>query len=97
MHGPNEQELQELYSSIEEAKADIVGLWSLHYLVDKVKEGHLNAGYILFGSNQLCIYVHNCFIFFICQNLLPKQLEECMYVSFLAGCFRSIRLHEAHG
>lgn len=28
-------ELQELHSSIEEAKADIVGLWALHYLVDQ--------------------------------------------------------------
>ncbi len=29
------QELKETYSAIEEAKADISGLWSLHYLVDK--------------------------------------------------------------
>eukprot|EP00249_Psilotum_nudum_P011812 c23399_g1_i1 orf=388-2739(-) len=60
-------ELQELYSAIEEAKADIVGLWALHYLLD--------------------------------QGLLAEQLEKTMYVSFLAGCFRSIRfgLNEAHG
>lgn len=31
------QELQELYSPLEEAKADIVGLWALHYLLDKVR------------------------------------------------------------
>jgi hypothetical protein len=33
------------------------------------------------------------------QGLLPKRLEKTMYVSFLAGCFRSIRfgLKEAHG
>ena len=29
------QALKETYSAIEEAKADISGLWSLHYLVDK--------------------------------------------------------------
>ncbi|CAM6010514.1 unnamed protein product [Sphagnum balticum] len=60
-------ELQEVYSAIEEAKADIVGLWALHFLLDK--------------------------------GLLPKRLEKTMYVSFLAGCFRSIRfgLKEAHG
>ena len=29
------QELKESYSAIEEAKADISGLWSLHFLVDK--------------------------------------------------------------
>ncbi|GAQ86886.1 nudix hydrolase 3 [Klebsormidium nitens] len=29
------KELQELYSPLEEAKADIVGLWALHYLLDK--------------------------------------------------------------
>ncbi|KAL2621337.1 hypothetical protein R1flu_001542 [Riccia fluitans] len=60
-------ELQEVYSSIEEAKADIVGLWALHYLLDK--------------------------------DLLPGLDEKSIYVSFLAGCFRSIRfgLAEAHG
>ncbi|CAN1814484.1 Nudix hydrolase 3, partial [Linum perenne] len=33
------------------------------------------------------------------KGLLPKSLEESMYVSFLAGCFRSVRfgLEEAHG
>eukprot|EP01018_Ginkgo_biloba_P007156 Gb_18279 [translate_table: standard] len=60
-------ELQELHSALEEAKADIVGLWALQRLVD--------------------------------QGLLPKSLSKSMYVSFLAGCFRSIRfgLKEAHG
>ncbi|RZR80120.1 hypothetical protein BHM03_00006047, partial [Ensete ventricosum] len=34
-----------------------------------------------------------------CQELLPKSFLKSMYVSFLAGCFRSIRfgLEEAHG
>ncbi|KNA10354.1 hypothetical protein SOVF_145120 [Spinacia oleracea] len=60
-------ELQELHSALEEAKADIVGLWALK--------------------------------FFINQNLLPSSLCKSMYVSFLAGCFRSVRfgLDEAHG
>ncbi|KAK4338159.1 hypothetical protein RND71_042646 [Anisodus tanguticus] len=60
-------ELQELHSSLEEAKADIVGLWALKFLMDK--------------------------------DLLPKSLAKSMYVSFLAGCFRSVRfgLEEAHG
>lgn len=33
------------------------------------------------------------------QDLLPKSLLKSMYVSFLAGCFRSVRfgLEEAHG
>ena len=29
------QALRETYSTIEEAKADISGLWALHYLIDK--------------------------------------------------------------
>ncbi|XP_071700414.1 nudix hydrolase 3-like [Rutidosis leptorrhynchoides] len=60
-------ELQELYSALEEAKADIVGLWALKFLIDK-------------GS-------------------LPNSLVKSMYVSYLAGCFRSVRfgLEEAHG
>ncbi|XP_059458199.1 nudix hydrolase 3-like [Corylus avellana] len=60
-------ELQELHSALEEAKADIVGLWALRFLIS--------------------------------QDLLPKSLLKSMYVSFLAGCFRSVRfgIHEAHG
>ncbi|KAF8689876.1 hypothetical protein HU200_041508 [Digitaria exilis] len=60
-------ELQECHSALEEAKADIVGLWALNFLIKK--------------------------------GLLPKNLSQSMYVSFLAGCFRSIRfgLDEAHG
>ncbi|KAL2489821.1 Nudix hydrolase 3 [Forsythia ovata] len=60
-------ELQELHSALEEAKADIVGLWALK--------------------------------FFISEDLLSKTLVKSMYVSFLAGCFRSVRfgLEEAHG
>nr|KJB68970.1 hypothetical protein B456_011G001100 [Gossypium raimondii] len=60
-------ELQDLHSALEEAKADIVGLWALNFLIKK--------------------------------HLLPTSLEKSMYVSFLAGCFRSVRfgLEEAHG
>ncbi|GLT38246.1 hypothetical protein SLA2020_125070 [Shorea laevis] len=60
-------ELEELHSALEEAKADIVGLWALKFLISK--------------------------------DLLPKSLVKSMYVSFLAGCFRSVRfgLEEAHG
>ncbi|KAJ7962724.1 Nudix hydrolase 3 [Quillaja saponaria] len=60
-------ELQEFHSALEEAKADIVGLWALRFLIS--------------------------------QDLLPKTLLKSMYVSFLAGCFRSVRfgLEEAHG
>ncbi|XP_026384045.1 nudix hydrolase 3-like [Papaver somniferum] len=60
-------ELQELHSALEEAKADIVGLWALKFLIN--------------------------------QGLLSKTLLQSMYVSFLGGCFRSIRfgLEEAHG
>ncbi|XP_047316916.1 nudix hydrolase 3 [Impatiens glandulifera] len=60
-------ELQELHSALEEAKADIVGLWALEFLIT--------------------------------QKLIPNDLIKSMYVSFLAGCFRSIRfgLEEAHG
>ncbi|GBG65060.1 hypothetical protein CBR_g49132 [Chara braunii] len=67
-HRPSQfQELQEVYSAIEEAKADIVGLWALQYLQDK--------------------------------GVIPTSLERSMYVTFLAGCFRSVRfgLTEAHG
>ena len=32
----NVQELQEFHSALEEAKTDIVGLWALNFLINKV-------------------------------------------------------------
>ncbi|KAI9084519.1 hypothetical protein K1719_033507 [Acacia pycnantha] len=60
-------ELQEFHSAMEEAKADIVGLWAPRFLIHK--------------------------------GLLSESLLKSIYVSFLAGCFRSVRfgLEEAHG
>ncbi|KAK4422442.1 Nudix hydrolase 3 [Sesamum alatum] len=60
------QEMQELHSVLEEAKANIVGLWAIRFLTDK--------------------------------DLLPKRLIKPMYVSFLTGCFHSLRfgLKNAH-
>jgi hypothetical protein len=61
------QEMKDLYSAIEEAKADISGLFALQYLIDK--------------------------------GVVQKSTEEQMYVTFLAGVFRSVRfgINEAHG
>jgi hypothetical protein len=38
-------------------------------------------------------------LFLFSQDLLPRSMVKSMYVSFLAGCFRSVRfgLEEAHG
>jgi hypothetical protein len=61
------QEMKDLYSAIEEAKADIAGLFALQYLIDR--------------------------------GIVEKTTEEQMYVTFLAGVFRSVRfgINEAHG
>ncbi|MFN0157534.1 MAG: dipeptidyl-peptidase 3 family protein [Bacteroidota bacterium] len=61
------QELKEQYSALEEAKADISGLFALQYLIDK--------------------------------GVVAKETEQQMYVTFLAGVFRSVRfgINEAHG
>jgi hypothetical protein len=60
-------QLKELYSAIEEAKADITGLWALQYLIDK--------------------------------GVVDKQMENSLYVTYLASAFRSVRfgITEAHG
>ena len=60
-------ELKELYSSWEEAKADISGLFALQYLID--------------------------------AGALEKDMEQKLYVTYLAGIFRSVRfgVAEAHG
>ncbi len=61
------QELKDLYSSWEEAKADISGLFALQYLID--------------------------------AGVLERTMEQKMYVTYLAGIFRSVRfgITEAHG
>lgn len=61
------RELKELYAPIEEAKADVTGLWALQYLID--------------------------------NGVLPRELEQTMYTTFLASMFRSVRfgINEAHG
>lgn len=61
------QEMKDLYSAIEEAKADIAGLYALQYLIDK--------------------------------GVVDRATEQQMYVTFLAGVFRSVRfgINEAHG
>ena len=60
-------QLKDVYSMLEEAKADISGLWALQYLVDR--------------------------------GVIDKRLEDTMYTTFLASCFRSVRfgITESHG
>jgi hypothetical protein len=61
------QAMKEVSSYLEEAKADISGLFALQHLVDK--------------------------------GILSRSMEQTMYTTFLASCFRSIRfgINEAHG
>jgi hypothetical protein len=61
------QAMRDLGSALEEAKADIAGLFALQYLIDK--------------------------------GLVDKATEQQMYVTYLAGVFRSVRfgIKEAHG
>ena len=61
------QQMKELGSALEEAKADISGLFALQYLIDK--------------------------------GVVAKSTEEPMYMTYLAGAFRSVRfgINEAHG
>ena len=61
------QQLKETYSFLEEAKADISGLFAIQHMIDK--------------------------------GVMPKSLEEQLYVTYLASAFRSIRfgVSEAHG
>jgi hypothetical protein len=59
--------MKELGSAMEEAKADISGLFALQHLIDR--------------------------------GVLGREMERPMYVTFLAGAFRSVRfgIHESHG
>jgi hypothetical protein len=61
------KELKETYSTLEECKADILGMYNN--------------------------------IFMINQNIYPKEFAQQLWVTFLAGVFRSVRfgIGEAHG
>ena len=61
------QSMKELSSALEEAKADISGLFGLQFLIDK--------------------------------GVVDRSMEQQMYVTYLAGVFRSIRfgIADAHG
>lgn len=61
------KELKETYSTLEECKADILGMYNN--------------------------------IFMINQNIYPADFEQQLWVTFLAGVFRSVRfgIEEAHG
>ncbi len=61
------QTMQELSSALEEAKADISGLFALQYMVD--------------------------------HGIVDRAMEKQMYITYLAGIFRSVRfgINEAHG
>ena len=61
------QQMKELGSALEEAKADISGLFALQYLIDR--------------------------------GIVQKSIEESMYITYLAGAFRSVRfgINDAHG
>jgi len=61
------QQMKELSSALEEAKADISGLFALQYLID--------------------------------NGIVQKSIEEPMYITYLAGTFRSVRfgINDAHG
>jgi hypothetical protein len=61
------QQMKDLGSALEEAKADISGLFALQYLID--------------------------------QGVVAKSVEEPMYITYLAGTFRSVRfgINDAHG
>ncbi|MGB2958430.1 MAG: hypothetical protein WBD30_06045 [Bacteroidota bacterium] len=59
--------MKELGSALEEAKADIAGLFALQHLIDR--------------------------------GIVRREMERPMYVTFLAGAFRSVRfgIHQSHG
>ena len=61
------QAMQELSSALEEAKADVSGLFALQYMID--------------------------------HKLIDSSMQKQMYVTYLAGIFRSVRfgINEAHG
>jgi len=61
------ESMQELGSALEEAKADISGLFALQYMID--------------------------------HGIVDTTMEKQMYITYLAGIFRSVRfgINEAHG
>jgi hypothetical protein len=88
------QSLKELHSAIEEAKADVTGLFMLQYLYDHKllpaaeKPPALNRPQRKAGASE-----------FSDDQKDPSGLLRALYTTFLASSFRTLRfgVHEAHG
>ena len=87
------QELKDTYSTIEEAKADISGLFALQYLIDK----HTQETGRELDRLAADALARDLALDKLAQ--LDKTMERTMYKTFLASAFRSIRfgINEAHG
>ena len=81
------QELKETYSAIEEAKADVSGLFALQFLVDRGTFDDVESLRDPTSRHRL--------------GGTPSRtaLDRTMYTTFLASIFRSVRfgINEAHG
>jgi hypothetical protein len=81
------QELKDTYSAIEEAKADISGLFALQFLVDRGTLDYVGSRSDPTSQRRLG------------GPLSRTALDRTMYTTYLASMFRSIRfgINEAHG
>lgn len=83
------KELQELHSALEEAKADIVGLWALKFLIDKVSivffflNAYVSVNYVtIHGIYILVAYSAILYEYMWCGWC---HLVHCFYFYFLRG------------
>lgn len=72
------QELQELHSALEEAKADIVGLWALRYLIDQVSN-------VLFGQ-YCCPLNHNQRLGLVCFSEFKLNFQCLFLIGYCHEC-----------
>jgi len=81
------QELKDAYSAIEEAKADVSGLFAMQFLIDRGKLDTVGPRRAPTGQRGLG------------GPLSRTALNDTMYTTYLASMFRSIRfgINEAHG
>ena len=81
------QELKETYSAIEEAKADVSGLFALQFLVDRGRFDEVGSLRDPGIERRLV------------RSAYADRLDQSMYTTYLASMFRSIRfgIDEAHG
>ncbi|GMN48060.1 hypothetical protein TIFTF001_017242 [Ficus carica] len=89
------QELQELHSALEEAKADIVGLWALRYLINQLELSTMHAMSLQGFASEEFIAIHLCFLPCGMLPLIHQASFTCLSATNILYLYYIVRKGQA--